>query len=89
MVFSYICQQERAAAAFEAGKLIYEATAGRSQPKDRNVIMYRILQSFKPGEATPEVANQIGYELAIEYTKGNINLRSIPMKIKPISIISC
>ena len=65
-----MCQPESAAAEFEASKLIYEATTGRSQPKDRDVIMYRILQSFKPGETTPEVANQIGYELAMEYTKG-------------------
>ena len=70
LVSSYMCQPESAAAEFEASKLIYEATTGRSQPKDRDVIMYRILQSFKPGETTPEVANQIGYELAMEYTKG-------------------
>ena len=31
--------------------------------------MYRILQSFKPGETTPEVTNQIGYELAIDTRK--------------------
>ena len=70
LVSSYICQPESAAAEFEASKLIYEATTGRSQPKDRDVIMYRIMQSFKPGETTPEEANRIGYELAMEFTKG-------------------
>lgn len=32
--------------------------------------MYRIIQSFKPGEITPELANKIGYELAMSFTKG-------------------
>lgn len=32
--------------------------------------MYRILQSFKPGEVTPEQANRIGYELAMRFTGG-------------------
>ena len=32
--------------------------------------MYRIIQSFKPGEISPEDANRIGYELAMKYTKG-------------------
>lgn len=70
LISAYMCQPESAAAEFEASKLIYEATTGRSQPKDRDVTMYRIMQSFKPGETTPEVANQIGYELALEFSKG-------------------
>lgn len=70
LVSSYMCQPESAAAEFEASKLIYEASTGRSQPKDRDVVMYRIVQSFKPGETTPEEANRIGYELAMEFTKG-------------------
>lgn len=70
LVSSYMCQPETAAAEFEASKLIYEAMTGRSQPKKRDVTMYRIMQSFKPGETTPEIANQIGYELALEFSKG-------------------
>ena len=70
LVTSFMCQPESAAAEFEASKLIYEATTGRSQPKGRDVIMYRIMQSFKPGETTPEEANRIGYELAMEFTRG-------------------
>ena len=39
--------------------------------KDRgDVIAYQIRQSFKPGEITPEEANQVGYELAMSFTKG-------------------
>lgn len=36
----------------------------------KNVIMYRIIQSFKPGEVSPEEANRIGYELAMKFTGG-------------------
>ena len=34
------------------------------------MIMYRIIQSFKPGEITPEDANRLGFELAMRFTKG-------------------
>ena len=34
------------------------------------MIAYQIRQSFKPGEITPEEANQVGYELAMRFTKG-------------------
>ena len=70
LVSSYMCSPETAAMEFEAAKAIYEASTGRSQPRDRDVIMYRVMQSFKPGEVTPEEANRIGYELATEFTKG-------------------
>ena len=32
--------------------------------------MYRVIQSFKPGEITPEEANRLGYELAMKFTGG-------------------
>ena len=70
LVSSYMCSPETAAAEFEAAKALYEASTGRSQPKDRDVTMYRVMQSFKPGEITPEDANRVGYELAMEFTKG-------------------
>ena len=34
------------------------------------MIAYQLRQSFKPGEVTPEEANQIGYETAMRFTKG-------------------
>jgi len=46
----------------------YHQITGREQQSD--VIAYQIRQSFKPGEITPELANQIGYELAEKWTKG-------------------
>lgn len=70
LVSCYMCQPETAAEEFETSKWIYEQTTGRSQPKDRDIIAYRVMQSFKPGEISPELANQIGYELALKFTKG-------------------
>lgn len=70
LVSCYMCQPETAAGEFEASKWIYEQTTGRSQPKNKDIIAYRIIQSFKPGEISPELANEIGYELAMEFTKG-------------------
>ena len=34
------------------------------------VIAYQVRQSFKPGEVTPEEANQIGYDFASRFLKG-------------------
>lgn len=36
----------------------------------KDVLLYQIRQSFKPGEITPEQARQIEYELAMSWTKG-------------------
>lgn len=69
-VTSYMCCPQSAADEFEMSKWLYEQNTGRSQPKGRDIIAYRILQSFKPGEISPEEANKIGYELAIAFTKG-------------------
>ena len=35
-----------------------------------SAIAYHLRQSFKPGEITPELANKIGYDLAMSLTKG-------------------
>lgn len=45
-----------------------EVITGRQQKND--IIAYQIRQSFKPGEITPEEANQVGYETAMRWTKG-------------------
>ena len=70
LVSSYMCSPESAAQEFEISHRLYRQLTGRSQPKAREVVMYRILQSFKPGEVTPEQANHIGYELAMRFTGG-------------------
>lgn len=69
-ITSYMCCPQSSADEFEMSKWLYEQNTGRSQPKGRDIIAYRILQSFKPGEISPEEANQIGYELAMAFTKG-------------------
>ena len=70
LVSSYMCSPETAAEEFEISKRLYYRITGRSQPEKRDIIMYRVIQSFKPGEVTPEEANRIGYELAMKFTGG-------------------
>ena len=48
----------------------YETYIGRSEEKKSDIVLYQIRQSFKPGEITPEKAQEIGYELAMSFTKG-------------------
>lgn len=69
-ITSYMCCPQSAADEFEMSKCLYEQNTGHSQPKGRDIIAYRILQSFKPGEISPEEANRIGNELAMAFTKG-------------------
>ena len=71
LVSSYECSPETAADEFAAGKFIYKATTVKEQTPEKDVLAYMIRQSFKPGEITPEDANRIGYNLAMEFTKGN------------------
>ena len=66
LVSSYMCSPETAAVEFEISKKLYAQITGRSQPKGRDVLMYRIIQSFKPGEVSPGEGNRIGYELAMK-----------------------
>jgi len=70
LVSSYMCSPETAAQEFEDSKRLYYLLTGRRQPVERDIIMYRIIQSFKPGEISPEKANQIAYELAMRFTGG-------------------
>lgn len=67
-VSSYECSPFTVDEEFLLSKRQYELSTGRSQKN--NVIAYQIRQSFKPGEITPEEANQVGYELAMRFTKG-------------------
>ena len=54
---------------FEVSRLLYEKNTGRKQPENRDIIVYRMIQSVAPGEITPEEANKLGYELAMKFTK--------------------
>jgi hypothetical protein len=68
-VSSYECDSKTVQGEFLLSKRIYSDITGREQAND--VIAYQIRQSFKPGEVTPELANKIGYELGMRFTKGN------------------
>ncbi len=68
LVSAYECSPETADEEFMLSKNQYEYKTGRRQQHD--VIAYQIRQAFKPGEVTPEEANEIGYELAMRLTKG-------------------
>ena len=70
LISSFMCSPETAAKEFEISHRLYYRITGRSLPKERDVIMYRVIQSFQPGEVTPEEANRIGYELAMKFTGG-------------------
>ena len=67
-ISSYECDPKTADEEFLLSKRQYQHKTGRDHKK--NVIAYQIRQSFKPGEITPEEANQVGYETAMRWTKG-------------------
>ena len=67
-ISTYACDQRSADAEFLLSKKRYEQITGRSEQS--NIIAYQIRQSFKPGEVTPEEANQIGYDFATRFLKG-------------------
>lgn len=68
-IFGYECDTRTADAEFTLAKRQYLNLTGRKRGAD-DVIAYHFRQAFKPGEVTPEEANQIGRELAMKLTKG-------------------
>lgn len=68
-ISAYECDPKTVKGEFLLTKRMYSDLTGREQAND--VIAYQIRQSFKPGEVTPELANKIGYELGMRFTKGN------------------
>ena len=69
LITSSGCDSKIADTEFLYSKTLYEAVTGRRQ--ESNVIAYHVRQSFRPGEVTPEEANQIGVEFARRFLKGN------------------
>lgn len=69
LVTAYQCNPAIVNQEFLFAKRQYAAITGRDQ-KEHDVIAYHLRQSFKPGEVTPELANKIGYDLAMSLTKG-------------------
>lgn len=68
LVSSYQCDPEFVEEQFAHSKKEYFEITHRKIVGD--IIAYQIRQSFKPGEVTPEEANKIGYETAMQWTKG-------------------
>ena len=71
LIRSYECDPMTADAEFLLSKAQYKAVTGREQEKDADVLCYQIRQSFPPGELSPQEALDIGYELAMRWTKGH------------------
>jgi len=69
LVTGYACDPPVADEQFLLAKKEYEYLTGRNQG-DKNVLAYHIRQAFKPGEVSPQEANEIGYELAERFFKG-------------------
>ena len=69
LITGYECDSRVADAEFMLAKRQYIAATGRVRGKD-DVIAYHVRQSFAPGEITPEEANRLGYQLALEFTGG-------------------
>ena len=68
LVSTYACSPETAADEFMLFRQEYQQNTGRTQ--ENEVIGYHVRQAFKPGEITPEEANEVGKELASRMTDG-------------------
>ena len=75
LIRSYECDPLTADSEFLLSKARYKTITGREQKRGADVLCYQIRQSFPPGELDPEEALNIGYELAMRWTKGNTLLR--------------
>ncbi len=67
-VTAYACDEKTASAEFHLSERQYENLTGK---RAGGAIAYHLRQSFKPGEISPEEANEIGQELALKLTKGS------------------
>jgi len=65
---AYACDPRSFAAEVLISKRQYKGFTGKDEKSD--VLVYQVRQSFKPGEVTPEEANQIGYDFASRFLKG-------------------
>lgn len=65
---AYACDPRSFASEVLISKRQYKHITGKEEKND--VLVYQVRQSFKPGEVTPEEANQIGYDFASRFLKG-------------------
>ena len=69
LVKGYACDPRTVDEEFMLAKREYERNTGRNNG-NKNVILYHLRQSFRPGEITPEEALDVGYETAMRWLKG-------------------
>jgi hypothetical protein len=69
LVTGYGCDPHTADEEFLLAKREYAYITGRNQGR-HDVLAYHVRQSFRPGEITPETANEIGVKLAQSFFKG-------------------
>ncbi len=68
-ISSYECDPKTVNEEFMLVRQLYDRNHSSRFGKS-DVIAYQIRQAFAPGEITPELANKLGYELAMRFTKG-------------------
>jgi len=69
LVRGFECDSRTADEEFLLAKKEYDYLTGRNNG-DKNVLAYHIRQSFKPGEIEPQEALDVGYDLALRWTRG-------------------
>lgn len=69
LVTGYRCDPHIVDTEFLLAKQEYLSATGRHQGI-KDILAYHIRQAFKPGEITAELANKLGRELAMRFTKG-------------------
>ena len=70
LISSYECDPSTVDLEFLLAKEQYRSITGRESKRGKDVIAYHLRQSFYLGEITPEEANRMGYDLAIQFTGG-------------------
>ncbi len=70
LVAAYHCDPKTAVKEMMISQKMHELITKKEESGKNDVLLYQIRQSFKPGEVTPDVALEIGRELALRFTKG-------------------
>lgn len=70
LISSYECDPSSVDLDFLLAKEQYRTITGREPKRGKDVIAYHLRQAFYPGEITPEEANKMGYDLAMQFTGG-------------------
>ena len=86
LVSAYACDPRSFASEVILSKRQYRHFTGKEEKNE--ILIYQVRQSFKPGEVSPEEANQIGYDFASRFLKGKHAFYVCTHTDKAISIIT-